>query len=152
MKAVIQRSKQARVKVNEKTIGEIEHGFVVLLGISADDTIDDVKVIIQKLINLRIFEDDDEKMNLSLLDVNGGVLSISQFTLYADVRKGRRPNFMKAAHPTIAEPLYNQFNALLKAENIDVQTGEFGAMMDVSIVNTGPVTITIETEAGKIIE
>lgn len=152
MKAVIQRSKQANVRVNNEIIGEIDHGFVVLLGISADDTLDDVKVIVQKLINLRIFEDEAAKMNLSLLDVNGSVLSISQFTLYADVRKGRRPNFMKAAHPTIAEPLYNQFNELLKAENIDVQTGEFGAMMDVSIVNAGPVTITIETMAGKIIE
>lgn len=152
MKAVIQRSKQANVRVNNEIIGEIEHGFVVLLGIAEDDTIEDVKSIVQKLIHLRIFEDEDEKMNLSLLDVSGSVLSISQFTLYADVRKGRRPNFMKAAHPMIAEPLYNQFNELLKEENIDVQTGEFGAMMDVSILNAGPVTITIETECGRIIE
>lgn len=152
MKAVIQRSKQANVKVNDEVIGEIEHGFVVLLGITAHDTIDDVKAIVQKLIHLRIFEDEAEKLNLSLLDVNGSILSISQFTLYADVRKGRRPNFMKAAHPSIAEPLYDQFNELLKIENIDVQTGKFGAMMDVSIVNAGPVTITIETRDGKIIE
>lgn len=152
MKAVIQRSKAASVSVSDEIIGKIDQGFVVLLGINENDTAEDVKAIINKLIHLRVFEDEENKMNLSLLDVGGSVLSISQFTLYADVRKGRRPNFMKAAHPSVAEPLYNQFNEMLKQANVPVETGKFGAMMDVSLVNAGPVTITIETVNGKIIE
>lgn len=151
MKALIQRSKAASVSVSGEIIGQIDHGFVVLLGINENDTVEDVKAIINKLIHLRVFEDDRNKMNLSLLEVGGSVLSISQFTLYADVRKGRRPNFMKAAHPSIAEELYNQFNESLKQANVPVETGEFGAMMDVSILNAGPVTIMIETMDGKII-
>lgn len=151
MRIVIQRSKQADVKVMNEIIGEIDYGFVVLVGISEEDTHEDVKAVIQKLIHLRIFEDGAGKMNLSLKDVGGSVLSVSQFTLYADVRKGRRPNFMKAAQPDIAEKLYDLFNSLLIAEEIKVATGEFGAMMDVSLVNDGPVTIIIETSDGKLI-
>lgn len=151
MRVIVQRSKQSHVKVNNEKIGEINQGLVVLVGISEDDTIKDVEAIVQKLIHLRIFEDEDGKMNLSLLDIGGSILSISQFTLYADIRKGRRPNFMKAASPQAAEALYEQFNNTLRTENIHVETGEFGAMMDVSITNDGPVTIIMETEDGKIV-
>lgn len=152
MRAVIQRSKQASVAVDGKTIGKIDGGFVVLLGVAEDDSIADVKALIQKMIHLRIFEDEADKMNLSLVDVAGAVLSISQFTLYADIRKGRRPNFMRAAAPGIAKELYEAFNDSLVEEGIKVEIGEFGAMMDVSLVNDGPVTIIMETSNGKIID
>lgn len=152
MRVVIQRSKQASVTVENQVIGQIERGYVVLFGVCAGDTIEDVKAIVQKLIHLRIFEDETGKMNLSLLDIEGSVLSVSQFTLYADIRKGRRPNFMDAAQPDVAEALYEQFNRLVKAEGIHVETGEFGAMMEVSLINDGPVTIIVETEEGKIIK
>jgi len=151
LKAVIQRVNQAKVKVAEETVGSIEHGFVVLLGITHEDDEKDVEALVQKLIHLRVFEDEDQKMNCSLLDVEGSVLSISQFTLYGDVRKGRRPNFLHAAKPEVANELYELFNKQLKATGLRVETGRFGAMMDVSLVNNGPVTIIIETEAGKII-
>lgn len=146
MKAVIQRAKNAKVEVDEEIVGEIEQGVVVLLGVTHEDTEADIKYLVNKIINLRIFEDDNGKMNHSLVDIHGSMLSISQFTLYSDTRKGRRPSFIKAAKPEKANELYEQFNAFVEAEGIAVQTGNFGAMMDVSFTNVGPVTIIIDTE------
>jgi len=152
MRAVIQRSKQASVKVDDQTIGSIEKGLVVLLGITEQDTEADIDAIIHKLIHLRIFQDDADKMNISLLDIGGSILSISQFTLYADIRKGRRPSFIKAADPAMAEKLYNIFNQKLTETGVHVETGKFGAMMDVALVNDGPVTMILETKDGIIVD
>jgi len=152
VRAVIQRVNQANVKVDNEITGEIEHGFVILLGVTHDDSPADVKALVQKIIHLRVFEDEQNKLNHSLLDVKGSVLSISQFTLYGDVRKGRRPNFMKAAKPEKASELYELFNESLIQAGIQVETGSFGAMMDVELVNNGPVTIIMETNQGKIVE
>lgn len=146
MKAVIQRARDAKVTVQENIVGEIENGLVVLLGVTHDDTIEDAKYLVNKITNLRVFEDENEKMNLSLKDVNGDILSISQFTLYGDTRKGRRPNFMQAARPEQATTLYEQFNSLLREEGVKVETGEFGAMMNVSLTNVGPVTLIIDSK------
>ena len=151
MKVVIQRAKNASVTVNEKQIGAIDFGFVVLVGVTEEDSLKDVESIVNKMIHLRIFEDDDGKMNRSLIDVEGSILSISQFTLYADTRKGRRPSFIKAAHPDKAIELYEIFNEKLRENKIDVATGEFGAMMDVKLINVGPVTIILETKDGQIV-
>jgi len=146
MKAVIQRAKNASVTVDENIVGEINHGLVVLLGVTHDDTEEDVQYLVNKIIHLRIFEDDEQKMNLSLKDTNGSILSVSQFTLYADTRKGRRPSFVHAAKPEEAIRLYETFNEALRKENIHVETGEFGAMMDVTLTNDGPVTIIIDSK------
>lgn len=146
MRVVIQRAKNARVLVDEEVVGEIDKGLVVLVGMTHDDTIDDLKYMVNKLINLRIFEDDQGKMNLSLKDVSGSILSISQFTLYGDTRKGRRPNFMQAARPEQANKLYETFNQMIRDEGIDVATGQFGAMMQVELTNDGPVTLMIDTD------
>ncbi|MFC4558920.1 D-aminoacyl-tRNA deacylase [Virgibacillus kekensis] len=147
MKAVIQRAKDAKVTVNEEVIGKIDYGFVVLLGAAHEDTEEDADYLINKLVHLRIFEDEAGKMNLSLKDVEGEILSISQFTLYADTRKGRRPNFVKAAKPDKADKLYNYFNRKIEEQHgIHVETGEFGAMMDVQLTNEGPVTIIIDSK------
>lgn len=146
MRVVVQRSKEARVEMEGQTVGEIRQGLVLLVGIRHEDTIDDVRWMADKLVNLRIFEDEEGKMNRSLLETGGQILSISQFTLYGDCRKGRRPNFMAAARPEQAEPLYEQFNQLLRERGVDVQTGRFGAMMDVKLTNWGPVTLVIDSE------
>ncbi|WP_028783319.1 D-aminoacyl-tRNA deacylase [Thalassobacillus devorans] len=146
MRAVIQRTKNASVTVEGKTTGAIDSGLVVLVGVTHDDTVDDAKYLANKITNLRIFEDDQDKMNLSLKDVHGKVLSISQFTLYGDCRKGRRPNFMSAAKPDKAEELYEVFNNLVKEEGVPVETGVFGAMMDVQLHNAGPVTLIIDSK------
>lgn len=146
MRAVIQRAKDAKVVVDEEVVGEIDHGLVVLVGVTHEDTKEDVDYLVNKVVNLRIFEDDQQKLNLSLKDVNGSILSISQFTLYADTRKGRRPNFMKAAAPEHAEKLYEMFNQELANQGIEVQTGKFGAMMDVQLTNVGPVTLIIDSQ------
>lgn len=146
MKAAIQRAKDASVSVDGQIIGAIDHGLVVLLGVTHEDTVEDAKYLVNKIMHLRIFEDENEKMNLSLKDVGGSILSISQFTLYADTRKGRRPSFIHAAKPEEANQLYEAFNAELRKENIQVETGEFGAMMDVSLTNVGPVTIIIDSK------
>lgn len=146
MRVVVQRSKEARVEVEGQTVGEIRQGLVLLVGIRHEDTINDVRWMADKLVNLRIFEDEEGKMNRSLLETGGQILSISQFTLYGDCRKGRRPNFMAAARPEQAEPLYEQFNQLLREHGVDVQTGRFGAMMDVKLTNWGPVTLVIDSE------
>ncbi len=145
MKAVIQRAKQAKVEVKDRTVGEIESGLVVLLGIGQEDTTEDAKYLADKIVSLRIFEDDQEKMNLSLKDVGGSVLSISQFTLYADTRKGRRPNFMAAAKPGPAEQLYEKFNQYVADSGTKVETGTFGADMQVHLTNDGPVTLLLDS-------
>ncbi len=145
MRVVVQRSKAASVKVNGKQVGSIAKGLVLLVGVTHDDTDKDAVVLADKVVNLRIFEDDQDKMNLSLLDVGGSILSVSQFTLYGDCRKGRRPNFMAAAKPDYAMELYQRFNDLLSLKGVHVETGEFGAMMDVQLINDGPVTLLLES-------
>lgn len=126
--------------------GQIQQGLMVLLGVTHEDTERDAKFLADKIAGLRIFEDEEEKMNLSVVDTGGQVLSISQFTLYGDARKGRRPNFMAAARPEQAEVLYEQFNGFLRAAGLKVETGVFGAMMDVQLVNSGPVTIILDSK------
>ncbi|MBO8155967.1 MAG: D-tyrosyl-tRNA(Tyr) deacylase [Bacillaceae bacterium] len=149
MKLVIQRSKQAKVTVNGKTTGEIEKGLVVLVGVTHDDTEEDAAYLAEKVAHLRIFEDENGKMNLSVKDIGGEVLSVSQFTLYGDCRKGRRPNFMDAARPEPANQLYERFNRFVEEQGVPVQTGEFGAMMEVSLTNDGPVTLIIDSQDKK---
>ncbi|NOU96066.1 D-tyrosyl-tRNA(Tyr) deacylase [Paenibacillus sp. LMG 31456] len=145
MRIVVQRSKQARVIVDEVAVGAIEHGLVLLVGITHEDTEQDARYAAEKIAGLRIFEDDSGKMNLSVTETGGQILSVSQFTLYGDCRKGKRPNFMAAARPEQAKPLYDRFNELLRDQGLKVETGIFGAMMDVSLVNDGPVTLIIES-------
>ena len=135
MKVVVQRSKEASVSVNGKVIGEIAQGFVVLVGITHDDTEEDAAYLANKIVHLRVFEDKQNKLNLSLKDVGGSILSISQFTLYGDTRKGRRPNFMNAARPEYANDLYVKFNQLLEKEGVFVEKGAFGEMMEVQLTN-----------------
>lgn len=146
MKVVLQRSKQAKVEVDGSVVGEISKGFVLLVGVTHEDTEEDAAYLAEKIVHLRVFEDENEKMNHSLKDVSGEILSVSQFTLYGDTRKGRRPNFMNAAKPDHALTIYNRFNDLLREQGIHVETGEFGAMMDVSLLNDGPVTLIIESK------
>lgn len=145
MKVVAQLSKEASVTVREEVIGKIGKGFMLLVGITHEDTEADLDYIVNKLIHLRVFEDADGKMNESLLQIGGEVLSISQFTLYADTRKGRRPSFTDAAKPDIAIKLYEQFNQKLIEAGIHVETGEFGAHMDVQLTNEGPITIILDS-------
>ncbi|MDF2960725.1 MAG: dtd [Paenibacillus sp.] len=145
MRIVVQRSKEARVTVEGATVGAIEHGLVLLVGVTHEDTEQDARYAAEKIAGLRIFEDESGKMNLSVIETGGQILSVSQFTLYGDCRKGKRPNFMAAARPEQAKPLYERFNELLKEQGLKVETGIFGAMMDVSLVNDGPVTLIIES-------
>lgn len=146
MRIVVQRSKDARVIVEEKIVGEIKRGFVLLVGVTHDDKLSDASFLAEKIANLRVFEDRDGKMNLSLLDVAGEILSVSQFTLYGDCRKGRRPNFMEAARPDHATEIYDAFNQLLREKGLNVETGVFGAMMDVQLTNDGPVTLILDSK------
>jgi D-aminoacyl-tRNA deacylase len=146
MRVVVQRSKNASVTVEGEVVGQITSGLVLLVGVTHEDTEEDAKYLADKIINLRIFEDENEKMNLSLLDVGGQILSISQFTLYGDCRKGRRPNFMGAAKPEMANQVYESFNQILSEKGIQVETGRFGAMMDVSLINDGPVTLILDSK------
>jgi D-tyrosyl-tRNA(Tyr) deacylase len=146
MRAVVQKVTSSSVSVNGKIIGQIESGFNVLIGISKEDTLDDLKYIKDKIINLRVFHDENDKMNLSLLDVKGDLLVISQFTLYGDCRKGRRPNFMEAQGGMEANKLYEEFIKLLKTSKLKIETGEFGADMKVQINNDGPVTILLDSK------
>jgi D-tyrosyl-tRNA(Tyr) deacylase len=145
MRAVIQRVSRASVKVDGETVGEIGRGLLVLLGVSVEDTEQDADFLAEKTLNLRIFEDDEGKMNLSLLDVEGELLVVSQFTLYGDARKGRRPSFIKAALPERANELYLHFAATAARSVRKVETGTFRAMMDVELVNEGPVTILLDS-------
>lgn len=144
MRIVIQRVSQASVKVDGNITGEIGKGFMVLLGITHNDTEKEADFMSDKVLNLRVFEDNDGKMNLGLKDIEGSVLFISQFTLYGDALKGRRPSFTQAARPEKAIPLYEYFIRKVRETGIIVETGIFGAMMEVSLTNSGPVTIIIE--------
>ena len=145
MRAVIQRVNRAQVRVQEKVAGEIGKGLLVLLGLGQDDTPKEADYLLDKIINLRIFEDSEGKMNLSLLDVGGEFMVISQFTLYADCRKGRRPSFTDAAPPEEAQKLYDYFVAEAKSRGLKVATGIFQALMEVELINFGPVTILLDS-------
>lgn len=144
MKVVLQRCKKASVTVNKEVTGSINNGLVLLVGVTHEDTTKECEWLAEKIAHLRVFEDEDGKMNRSLLDTGGSILSVSQFTLYGNCEKGRRPNFMSAAKPEHAELLYNHFNELLRSKGIEVETGIFGAMMDVELINDGPVTLILE--------
>jgi D-tyrosyl-tRNA(Tyr) deacylase len=147
MRLVIQRVRYARVKVGEKTIGAIEKGLLVLLGIGESDGEQDIDWLTRKLIQLRIFNDAEGKMNLSVQDVGGGLLVVSQFTLYADCKKGNRPSFTRSAPPATAIPLYHRFLEKLRSNFAGkIETGEFGAMMQVELLNDGPVTLILDSK------
>ncbi len=147
MKAVIQRVTEAKCVVKSETTGEIETGYVILLGVCADDTDEDLKWLAQKIVNLRIFSDDAGLMNKSLIDIDGNILLVSQFTLFAQTKKGNRPSFINAAKPDLAIPLYqNMIKELERLTNKKIATGIFGADMKIHLVNDGPVTITIDTK------
>lgn len=146
MRVVLQRAKNASVTVNGETIGKINDGVVLLVGITHDDNEEDAVYLANKIAHLRIFEDESGKLNHSLLEHSCEVLSVSQFTLYGDCRKGRRPSFTDAAKPEQAKQLYDRFNELLKEKGLTVETGKFGAMMDVSLINDGPLTFILESE------
>ena len=146
MRAVVQRVSSSRVTVDERVTGEVKKGLLVLLGVTHDDTSKDVDYMVDKVTNLRIFEDENDKMNLSLKDIEGEVMAVSQLTLYGDARKGRRPSFSDAARPDVANPLYEEFVEKLRAQGITVGTGEFGAHMMVELTNDGPVTILLESK------
>ena len=146
MKVILQRSKEASVSVDKKIVGRIDNGLVLLVGFNENDTSHEIDYMVDKIINLRIFDDENGIMNKSLLDINRSILSISQFTLYADTKKGRRPSYKSAMSPDKATILYDEFNQKLKNRNIKIATGIFGASMEVSLVNDGPVTIILERE------
>lgn len=146
MKVVIQRSGQSYVDVDNKTVGKINFGFVVLVGFTHDDNIDDIKYIVKKIVNLRVFDDSNGVMNLSIKDIKGKILSISQFTLYADTKKGNRPSYINAMNSNDAKKLYEYFNEELRCNDIEVETGVFGSDMDTHINNCGPVTILIDSK------
>lgn len=145
MRVLVQRSLSSRVSVDDKVIGSIPKGFVLLVGFSKEDTISDIEYCIQKIKKLRIFNDENDQMNLSIDDIEGQILSISQFTLYGDVTKGNRPSFIEAMSYEEAKKMYEIFNQKLKETGLKVETGEFGADMKVEITNDGPVTIWIES-------
>ena len=145
MIAVVQRVSEANVKVNDSVIGKIDHGLVILLGIKKGDIEKDVESLAQKISTLRIFNDDNDKMNLSITDIGGSALVISQFTLCADTRKGRRPSFVDAETPDLSNKLYERFKTSLTKYGVSVQSGEFGAMMDVDLINNGPVTFILDS-------
>ncbi len=146
MKVVIQKSGPASVTVDGKVHAEIKRGLVILLGITNDDKKDDIEYLVEKISNLRLFEEAEKHFEKSIIDAKEEALVISQFTLYAGVKNGRRPDFTQAAKPEIAKPIYNEFVARLRAKGLEVQTGEFGAMMEVKLINEGPVTIIIDSK------
>jgi D-aminoacyl-tRNA deacylase len=147
MRAVVQRVARARVVIDGETVGEVGQGLLVLLGVTHDDTTETASWLADKVVGLRVFNDADGKMNRSVADVRGGVLVVSQFTLYGDCRKGRRPSFIDAARPELAIPLYEAFVNAVKALGLPVAAGRFGAMMQVELVNDGPVTLVIDSKA-----
>jgi D-tyrosyl-tRNA(Tyr) deacylase len=146
MRAVIQRVSRAEVRVGDEVAGKIDHGILLLLGVSSDDTERDAEYLLEKTVNLRIFEDRDGKMNLSLLETGGELLVVSQFTLYGDTRRGRRPSFIRSAPPDRANELYEYFVRSAREQVANVATGRFQAMMDVELINDGPVTIMLDSE------
>ncbi len=151
MRAVVQRVSEASVTVVGETVGSIGEGLLLLVGVGDGDDTADAGALVSKIVGLRIFPDDEGRMNRSLLDHGGAVLVISQFTLFGDVRRGRRPSFTAAAAPTVAEPLVDEVAGLFAAEGVEVATGVFGAKMAVHLVNDGPVTIVVETRAGRVV-
>ncbi len=146
MKIVVQRILKAEVKIDNKVVGKANKGLLLLVGFSKEDELADLKYIVDKVLNLRIFEDEFGKMNLSVLEIKGDILSVSQFTLYGDTKKGRRPSFVEAAEPDKAINLYNIFNEELKKTGLNIETGVFGGDMKVSLINDGPVTILIDSK------
>jgi D-tyrosyl-tRNA(Tyr) deacylase len=146
LRALLQRVSQASVTVDEQVVGEIGPGYLILLGVGQEDGEVQVKALVDKIVNLRVFADDEGKMNRSLLDVGGRALVVSQFTLYADTRKGRRPSFIDAAPPQLAEPLVERFKGALASYGVQVAGGIFGADMQVALVNNGPVTIWLDSD------
>lgn len=146
MRAVVQRVRSASVSVNDETVGRIGRGLLVLLGVGRDDTDDDARYLSEKIVNLRIFDDDEGKMNLSVLDVGGSVLIVSQFTLYGDCRRGRRPSYTESAPPELAKRLYEYFVDVTRGHGLEVQTGIFAARMLVTLENDGPVTILLDSK------
>ena len=146
MRVVLQRVSHASVTVEEKVIGKIQRGFLLLVGVTHDDTMEDMEYLVRKIVQMRIFEDEDEKMNLSIQDIQGEILVVSQFTLYGDIRKGRRPSFVNSAKPDKANELYEEYVKYLQKENIPVSTGQFGADMKVELINDGPVTILVDSK------
>lgn len=146
MRAVLQRVTSARVRIDQQVVGEIDRGVLVLLGVARSDTKDDARWLADKIVGLRIFNDADGKMNLDLAAVGGAALVVSQFTLYGDCRKGRRPSFVEAAAPEVAIPLYEGFINDLRAQGIRTSSGHFGAMMEVELVNDGPVTLILDSK------
>ncbi len=146
MRAIVQRVASARVRVGERVVGEIGRGLLVLVGVGRDDTSEDVKAVAAKVREMRVFEGDDKPMDRSVVDVGGSLLVVSQFTLYGDMRKGRRPSFDAAAAPEQARAMYEELVRELRATNVPVATGEFQAMMQVELVNDGPVTILIDSK------
>ncbi|OQO67995.1 D-tyrosyl-tRNA(Tyr) deacylase [Enterococcus villorum] len=147
MKAVIQRVSKASVSINQQEVGKIDQGLVILLGVHEKDTQEDVDYLVKKIVKMRIFEDEQGKMNCSIEQIQGQILSISQFTLLADTKKGNRPSFIAAARPESAIALYESFNKGIEENGIHVETGQFGADMAVSLVNDGPVTIVIDSQS-----
>jgi D-aminoacyl-tRNA deacylase len=145
MRVVVQRVSEASVTVEGEVIGKISRGLLVLVGIKPGDSDKEIDFLAEKLVNLRIFPDEEDKMNRSVLDIRGEILVVSQFTLYGDCRKGRRPSFIDAAHPDIAEKIYDRFVHRLKACGLNIQTGRFAAMMNVALLNSGPVTLIIDS-------
>jgi D-tyrosyl-tRNA(Tyr) deacylase len=144
VRVVLQRVSRASVSVDDSVVGSVGRGYVVLVGVKHDDGVEEIDWMAEKILTLRLFPDDEGKMNRSLVDIGGAVLAVSQFTLYGDARKGRRPSFVHAAPPEVAEPLYERFVGRLRALGLEVATGAFGAMMDVELINDGPVTLVLE--------
>lgn len=146
MRVVLQRVSHASVTAEEKVIGQIHRGFLLLVGVTHDDVMEDMEYLVRKIVQMRIFEDEEGKLNRSIQDVGGEILSVSQFTLYADTKKGNRPSFSKAAPGDVALEMFEQFNGLLRDTGIPVETGQFGADMKVELLNDGPVTILLDSK------
>ena len=146
MRVVLQRVAHASVTVEEKVIGKIQRGFLLLVGVTRDDAMEDMEYLVRKIVQMRIFEDEEGKLNRSIQDIGGEILSVSQFTLYADTKKGNRPSFSKAAPGNVALEMFEQFNGLLRDTGVPVETGQFGANMKVELLNDGPVTILLDSK------
>lgn len=146
MRIVLQRVAHASVTVDEKVIGKIQRGFLLLVGVTHDDVIEDMEYLVRKIVQMRIFEDEEGKLNRSIQDIGGEILSVSQFTLYAETKKGNRPSFSKAAPGDVAIEMFEQFNGLLRETGVPVETGQFGADMKVELLNDGPVTILLDSK------